>query len=300
MAPDKTLSRSRDAVLGGVCAGLADRFAVDAVIVRTLAVVLAIASSGLVVLVYLALWAILPKASLEESVVDVSPEYVHSEAHGGQVDAGVACGQSAPFAASSVRQPGAGHVPPVPPTAQAASSSSGTPPASARTAARPVHDASVRFMLAIGVVLLFCGAAAAFSGFVREVGWRQFWPLLLVIAGIVTMVIPVREGGRRCWNISGGVMLFAAGMFLLPFALGLVAWGSIPSIVGNLWPLLFVIAGFFLMAYSIGASGLSLGGAAAFAVLCLLGLAWFSFPGELPQMTLQFFGSSHVVANPWM
>ncbi len=55
----KKLYRSRkNAVIGGVCAGLADYFGLDAVNVRWAAVLLALFSIGL--LAYLVLWIVLP------------------------------------------------------------------------------------------------------------------------------------------------------------------------------------------------------------------------------------------------
>jgi len=57
------LARSRrDRVLGGVCGGLAERLGVDPLVVRILAVVLAVFSGGGAVLAYLALWVFVPPA----------------------------------------------------------------------------------------------------------------------------------------------------------------------------------------------------------------------------------------------
>ena len=47
MTQEKRLNRSRDALLGGVCAGVAEYFDVDPVVVRILVVVLTVASAGL-------------------------------------------------------------------------------------------------------------------------------------------------------------------------------------------------------------------------------------------------------------
>lgn len=57
------LYRSRtDAVLGGVCAGLAQYLAIDVVLVRLFFVLLTLAS-GPGVLIYLVLWIVLPQAA---------------------------------------------------------------------------------------------------------------------------------------------------------------------------------------------------------------------------------------------
>ena len=60
MNRDRKLTRSRgDRKLAGVCAGLADYSGIDATLIRILFVILAIAG-GPGLLVYLALWLILP------------------------------------------------------------------------------------------------------------------------------------------------------------------------------------------------------------------------------------------------
>ncbi len=55
------LRRSRqDRVLGGVCAGSAERFDVDALLIRIAAVALGLISNGIAVFAYLLAWVIVP------------------------------------------------------------------------------------------------------------------------------------------------------------------------------------------------------------------------------------------------
>lgn len=62
MSQNRRLTRSSlDRKIAGVCGGLADYFGIDATIVRVLFVILAVAG-GPGLLVYLALWVILPKS----------------------------------------------------------------------------------------------------------------------------------------------------------------------------------------------------------------------------------------------
>jgi phage shock protein C len=68
VAPAKRLMRSsRDKKLGGVCAGLADYFDLDATIVRVVWL-LAIFLGGTGVLAYLILWIVLPLAPPEMQI----------------------------------------------------------------------------------------------------------------------------------------------------------------------------------------------------------------------------------------
>ena len=63
MEPPRRLYRSeKERLLGGVCGGLAEYFAVDPVLVR-LVFVLLIFVSGIGVIAYLVLWIITPRAS---------------------------------------------------------------------------------------------------------------------------------------------------------------------------------------------------------------------------------------------
>ena len=152
MTQGKRLYRSRDALVGGVCAGVADYFSIDPVIVRILVLVFTIASGGILGIAYIALWIMLPKAPKEPAPLDVEPQSVHSDTYGavdcdvarGINDQDVAHGTSAAQAAarhytSSAPYAGAAHVPPEPPVAAswARCSAPTTPPWTAGNPAGP-------------------------------------------------------------------------------------------------------------------------------------------------------------------
>ena len=82
MTSEKRLLRSRKALIGGVCAGVADYFNVDPVIVRIIMVVFPLASGGLLGIAYILLWIVLPLEPKEEAPLDVHPQSVHSETYG--------------------------------------------------------------------------------------------------------------------------------------------------------------------------------------------------------------------------
>ena len=82
MTSEKRLLRSRKALIGGVCAGVADYFNVDPVIVRIIMVVFTLASGGLLGIAYIMLWIVLPLEPKEEAPLDVHPQSVHSETYG--------------------------------------------------------------------------------------------------------------------------------------------------------------------------------------------------------------------------
>lgn len=60
-AGPRRLVRSRNRMLGGVCAGLAEYAGLDVTLVRILTVVATVLGAGSLVVVYLVLWILLPQ-----------------------------------------------------------------------------------------------------------------------------------------------------------------------------------------------------------------------------------------------
>lgn len=68
------LARSRnDRIIGGVCGGVAERYQLDPALIRVLTVVLTI-FTGVVLLIYIVLWIILPSAPLSQT--DSTSQYL--------------------------------------------------------------------------------------------------------------------------------------------------------------------------------------------------------------------------------
>ena len=129
MTQGRQLYRSRDALIAGVCAGVADYFSVDPLVVRILAAAFTLASGGLLGLAYLAMWIVVPKAPKIVKPLEVKPQSVHSDTYG-TVDFGSRYGstgqgpsrsntpaQAAGWRYSVPSYTGAAHVPPEPPAA---------------------------------------------------------------------------------------------------------------------------------------------------------------------------------------
>lgn len=94
-ATNKRVFRAREgAYVGGVCAGLAEYYELDAIVVRILAILLAILTVGVACVVYLVMWARLPLESESEAPYDVRPESAESNAFG-CVDCDPCCGEKA-------------------------------------------------------------------------------------------------------------------------------------------------------------------------------------------------------------
>lgn len=371
MKEEKRLYRTRDSrLLSGVCAGIADYFNIDPLVVRILAVVLTIASGGLFGIAYIAMWLIIPEAPDRATPVDVQPEQVTSEIYD-QVAS--CCATKKEETSSPSVEPsyqtgvGAAHVPPVPPKAYEASVSQatsqsyysgypsqssfvypGSPDAKAgesedstssteenstktpsdgspnRTAAQaptvpvgspippeqvPPHvptptapyqqyegmnSGGVKTALWFGFILLFIGFAALVGNFVTGVQWWQFWPIILVIAGIGYMVIPGKRG-KRVEHFVDGIVMFSAGAVLLAMSLDVIRYSSFEPIFLNLWPILIIMVGFFVLANALKLPFLTLCGGLCFVAFCVLGVIWYGIPGN-PETIFIFlpFGETSV------
>ncbi|MCL2889198.1 MAG: PspC domain-containing protein [Eggerthellaceae bacterium] len=159
----------------------------------------------------------------------------------------------------------------------------------------PVSDAKVPFQTApvpvrepgrgvvsgalwCGFILLFIGIMALFGTFIAEVYWWQLWPLIIVIAGIGIMVVPGRKG-HRMEHFVNGLMLFALGASALTISLDIISLRSVYTIFFELWPMLIIMCGFFVLGAATRFPLFILLGGLVFVAFCIVGIGWFSTPG---------------------
>lgn len=333
MTNEKRLLRSRKALLGGVCAGVADYFNVDPVIVRILAVVFALASGGLLAIPYAAMWVVVPLEPKEEAPLDVEPQSVHSETYGAvnvtaspKREAGVPTAASAAQAAAwryaHPSYTSAAHVPPEPPAGAARTrpvSSADSPGAAQQPPFAPPSNPSyeswspasqqppepssrngVKAAVGVGSVLLFVGVTSLMTSVVKGAEWWQYWPLIFVILGIARMVIPGEEG-RRMRAFVGGLMLFCIGVTLLAMSLDIVGWRTLELMVLGLWPVLLMVGGFLLLGGALRSPVLTLLAGLCFVAFCVAGLVWCSVPGATEELVFcaPYGRDYHLDMQPW-
>lgn len=278
----RRLYRSTDALVGGVCAGIAERFDIDPIITRIVAVVLALVSFGLFVLVYLGLWIFVPKATKPSRPFDVEPQAVHSETYG-RIEWDMRrcredCGDAR-------RTDVWADVPP-------------SSPSSLRTPVSRYGDGEglslgVRIALWSGSLILFCAGVVLLANSIEDIAWWRYWPLFLMIVGLVRMVVP-SEPGFRMRRFVYGLALFFLGTTLLAMSVGIVSWRSFSVMLGHLWPLLLATGGFFVLGNALRRPLLTLAGGVCFAAFCVVGLCWFSLPGPTDVLVLSSpFGWRH-------
>lgn len=167
MNEGKRLYRSRtDRMIGGVCGGIAIYFDVDPTLVRLIALLLGLATSGGVVIAYLIALVVVP----EEGVV-TSPAKSAGD------------GVTTPHDAVSAAQSETAHDEPTPMVA--------APPTWSQPVAR--DPGSRRGGLWVGGVLIALGAALLAQNLVPGLDIWRLWPLVVVGVGLLIIV----GSGRR-------------------------------------------------------------------------------------------------------
>lgn len=254
----RRLFRSRDAYIGGVCAGIADYYDLDALVVRILCVPLFIMSFGLVSIVYLVMWAHVPLAPEEVGPVEIEPESAILVEHGSMDYLMVKNDQG-----------------------------------EEELIRLPIRGLSVWGRVGLGGVLvfLFLALAIALTSSMPGVQWWQFWPLLPMILGLFFMVVPVRSRFAAVWKGVGIVMAVAAAS-VLPMSMGVVAWDSLNYALELFWPILAVAVVLFISGMVRDLSALVMGGAFCFVLFCLVGCIMCVLPGEIEAIMLPFIPSN--------
>lgn len=322
MNTEKRLYRSCHAFIGGVCGGMADYFNIDPLVMRILVVALSVLSAGLFVVAYVALWIVLPREPEYDHPFDVQPQAVRSDTYGSMNHEDV-CGKAdeasrSPYDAATLYSRSesyvaSGHIPPKPPDAAVWAHQptqetpspyvppSYTPPQSpviGPAVVPPVvqykqatvghRSSGVKIAIFIGALLLFFGVSSLLGESIDGVSWWQFWPLVLVIIGMINLVVPA-DPGHRMERFVDGLMLFCLGGTLLLMSLGIVGWFTIVIMLENLWPLLVIMVGFFIIGSAMRSWWWTLAAGLCFVGFCATGLAWYSVPGTTEMLVLTFF-----------
>lgn len=305
----KRLYRSDDRAIAGVCAGIAEYCDIDPVIARILAVLLTISSLGIVALVYVVLWLVLPCRVGADAPI-ACDAYLRAQPHEGA---------QAPRCAPAIR-PGSRPIPPVghpawnaeyaafaqgqaapaarPARYEAVSRAGGAAPCEARAGMGGI----TRLCVWAGVTLLAIGISVLLGTIVTGVEWWQLWPCMVILAGVVKMVVPARRT-LRMRRFSHGLAIFSTGVLLLALTVGLLDWRTVARTLGTLWPMLLIAAGLGLIARAVHDELFSLAGSLCLVAVCVCAMTAFAVPGDVQyvMVRLPFLdGSAYVFdINPW-
>ncbi len=297
----KKLYRSDDCVVAGVCAGIAEYCDIDPVIVRILAVLLCLSTLGLAILVYVVLWLVLPRRlnvvdtiACDTCVKDVPALIEASPATSTEGD--FACTPSAEesqeaqqeawdaaawnYAQEAARQ--MAHT-------KRFGSATHYEVVARRSQARIRGEGqrlgrSVYLMVWAGVVVLFIGIAALISGLADEVAWWQMWPCLVTLGGLVIMVVP--SSLTPLMRLACGIVLLISGPLLLLISVGLLSWYTLPHAFEELWPLLVIALGVFIISCALKNDLLVLMSALCVTAVIVAGLTIYAVGGPLSHITM--------------
>ncbi len=242
-AIDKRIYRSRDASIGGVCAGLAERYELDTIVVRILAVFITLLTAGLGVFAYIVLWMRLPRAPESDDPYVITPESAESSAFGSvDIETGRAANRS-----RSKRANGISFI--------------------------------ARLAIAVGLMLLFLVVALGLSPLMPGTEWWEFWPLALGISGLCLIVIPIPTHYEAAWHALG-IVVVSMTVLMLPMSLGLLSWQTIPFAFSRGW--LFWLIGVVMFAIGAyrKSDALMIGSAFFVVAFCVYALALCGVPGS--------------------
>lgn len=262
----KRLYKSPDAIISGVCGGIAEYFGIDPTLVRILMVVISIVCLGFPVIIYVVLMIVVPPdPGAAQGYVDARAE-----------------AREAPcrhiYATVTAEQP----PPPDPATRVAAASGIPAGVANASKTSR-VHSSSSfsdiaskhKSVLAlIGVILVGVGIIALLCNIVHISLWR-FWPVILIVAGIVTLFSP----GPRGWSLEragNSIVLITIGLALLAWMLQLVHTREFIAAFSDLWPAFLVVAGLGIIGGTRKSSAITLLSSLVFSATVIFGMFFYS------------------------
>ncbi|NPD31636.1 PspC domain-containing protein [Eggerthellaceae bacterium zg-1084] len=288
------LHRSRKAPLAGVCAGIARAYNLDERIVRAIAVVLALASAGTAAIAYLGLWFFVPLEPDDRGVVDVVPAAATSERYGAAASAnGGAAGMAGPRAAggraSGVFDPGAfdlGAFDPAHPSCR-------VPGAFGDVGVRTHHEQlplGARVGMAAGMLAIF--AVVIWVGMPLFPGacWWQFWPLLLILSGVLVIIVPMKGASNETALHLGGAVLVLLGGGLTPTTIRMIDWSTWVHTFMALWPMILAAAALFWAGLTRPSTPAMFSGVVVFGMFVVAGLLVYYVPGTLSEVDFTPYG----------
>lgn len=137
--------------------------------------------------------------------------------------------------------------------------------------------------LQLGVLLVSLGAVLLAVQMIPDGLFVQWWPLLVIVVGVVQLVTPDPLGRWGMGRIADGLGTMLIGAVLLGCTLGFVGWSMWLTLLG-LWPVLIIAAGFHVLGKAVGQSWLAMLAPAIIwaALLYSAGTAWTGAFGLYP------------------
>jgi phage shock protein C len=177
---NRRLYRSRtDSVLGGVAGGVAEYLDIDPSIVRIVWAILAIVTGGIFFVLYIVMWIVVPEGHPGPYVPGPGAQ------PGWTPPSGPAAVPPAPG-----DQPAASGEAPPPPAAAPAWTPPGADPYAGR---RHRHGRRGNGGLIFGIILVALGVWFLIDNYIPDLRSDLFWPIGLVLLGLVLLVVSMRR-----------------------------------------------------------------------------------------------------------
>lgn len=270
MAKERTIrTLYRDphaALIGGVCAGIAETLEADVLLVRVAAIVSCVMTLGLVIALYLVFWTILPVKPAKRAFVEVEPSRVRSEYYNKVVT--LRSDKAQPYN----------------PELKVFEQDTG---AALRAQAGEKTQKSSRFPLVMLAILLIATTLIIFCAvaFMPTTNFATFIPLYWIPLGIYFMAFP-KEHRSFAMRVCIMLLCFEACFVMMPFALGIYGFQSFayqrnPTFIAWIVAFIFLLAAIIFERTSLYAIAASLVFIAAISLFNDFGLfeslKYFSF-----------------------
>lgn len=291
-------------MIAGVCGGVAEYFDIDPTLVRIIALVLVVVGVGIPIIIYIAAIIIMPPdPAIKQGYVDAQAKskpapceapFAYQPEQATNVDAeqtgASATAATAARAAASEAAFYSGVTPP-PPDQPAAPN-----PADRVTGAvSGVVKQHWSGAIVVGALLVGAGVIALLANFIHISIWR-FWPILLIIAGLIQLFTPSSKG----WSLEragSAISLITVGLVLLAWMLQVIQGDAFVLCLFNLWPVLLVVVGLSIIGGAKKVSAINLAGSLLFSATLILGL-WFYSGVEEPVSITTTNGQSITIEIP--
>jgi phage shock protein PspC (stress-responsive transcriptional regulator) len=260
----KRLYRSDDAMLAGVCGGFAEFLGIDPTIARIIGVVGLVMLLGLPALLYPILVLIIPKQPLDSSrPIDIkaSPSGEMSAIRSREKIPGAAWVSSNSEAFDAVGP-----------------DLSGT---DGRRANRNLTTATTLGMMLIGF------GAIALLGLVLDPFFWLYWPLVIILVGLITLCTP----GYRGWRVSRAgysILIITVGVVLQLWRLGYYPFAVFWNTTLTLWPAGLIAVGLLVIGGTLRRDIFKLAAALLLSLALVVGVWGFGQMGGSYYIPLPF------------
>lgn len=219
----RRIYRSDNAMLAGVCAGIAEYFGYDPTIIRIYGVVSVVVTFGMLGIIYLILVFVIPK----------SPEDYHRPIE-------IKASSTGEISAISNREttPGAAWV-----SSNSEVFDAAIPKATGAGDKLGSRGFSAAIML--GVLLVGFGVTALLGIIVDPFFWR-YWPLVIILVGFITLCTP----GYNGWKVlraGYSILLITLGCVLQLWRLDYFEFSVFAATFHTLWPAGVIALGLLIM-----------------------------------------------------